>query len=103
MYNRSEIMKAAHRFRANEGITMSDALKIAWCEAKIDAIKSSDEYFLLHMVDIWNNEQREEASKYSREIRALGSRIRKCREAYIVPEPFELLPGCISFTYCSAS
>jgi len=35
-YNKSKIMKLAHKLRKNEDLTMSDALTLAWSKARRD-------------------------------------------------------------------
>lgn len=35
-YNKSKIMKLAHHMRKNEGLAMSQALTLAWSQAKRD-------------------------------------------------------------------
>jgi len=78
-YNKSEIMKRAHYFRATMKtttitnrvlpITMANALRMAWAEAKRKANETpADRLFYLNMKDRWTDEDFELARELKRQI-----------------------------------
>lgn len=99
-YNLSKIMKAAHSLR-KEGYSMSTALKVAWCQAKIEEIKSSDGYFLLQMSDRFSSEERDQDAQYSIRIRELGYRIWECKMSETIFE-YDRYGKIIKTSICAA-
>jgi|GEM_PF-6140411 len=99
-FNLSKIMKDAHALHA-EGYTLSTALKVAWCQAKIDAITGSDEYFFLQMSDRHTTREEEKLMQYSIQIRELGYHIWECKQAETVIE-MDRFGNLVKTTICAA-
>ena len=72
-YNLIVIMKRAHTIRKETGANMSEALRQAWGEAKIEIVET--ERFYLAMKDRWSLADYALDSKLSDEIRTLCAQL----------------------------
>ena len=74
MFDKSKIMKRAHSLKKTNAITLSEALKKAWLEAKIDRIET--DLFFLDMIDRQSPADRSRVADLTNKLFALKKALR---------------------------